>query len=389
MPSRPVITFDEQRQELVLAGTWLPRDISDTSIEKDILHSAALSVNGILYINCKRLLRMNAPAFHVLLNMLGWIKAYKSELCVKIIVSSAIPWAEKRFRSVIPILGKNFSVEQYDKHFYPGQAAVEDASFIPVLQTQAKIIWEQERHILPRHGLFPQMKVADICCGIGSFAMQVVRYFDPKIVVGVDHARLSLTYARHLAQEFRLPNLEFIYGDATNLLLADDRFDFVACRLALQIFDKPENILSELVRVCCPGGRVYLTNETYSRCFGYPNADDISWTYQETSGLYGALGMDLEFGPKMRCFMVEAGLKDIRVEPLLLTSCNTNGADFADVIRSWETYTIDQLAKNAGKDDVYCQRLRNGFAAHLRAVTHEKGFGGWPIWAASGCKPER
>lgn len=330
---------------------------------------------------------MNSPAFYALLNMLCWIKNNRSELCVKFIVSSAIPWAEKRFRIIIPMLGKNFSVEQYDKQFYPGQAAVEDASFIPVLQTQAKIIWEQERHILPRHGLFPHMKVADICCGIGSFAMQVVRHFAPKVVVGVDHAQSSLTYARLLAHEFCLSNLEFIYGDATNLLLADNRFDFVACRLALQIFNRPENILRELVRICCPGGRVYLTNETYSRCFGYPNSESIAWTYQEASGLYGALSMDLEFGPKMRCYMIEAGLMDIQVEPLMLTSCNTNGSDFADVIRSWETYAIDQLARNAGKDEAYCQRLSDGFAAHVRSVTHEKGFGGWPIWAASGCKP--
>jgi ubiquinone/menaquinone biosynthesis C-methylase UbiE len=387
MSSHPVITFNEQLQELILAGTWLPRDSDSTSTVKDILHSAASSVKGILYINCKRLLRMNSPAFYALLNMLCWIKSNRSELCVKFIVSSAIPWAEKRFRIIIPMLGKNFSVELYDKQFYPGQAAVEDASFIPVLQTQAKIIWEQERHILPRHGLSPHMKVADICCGIGSFAMQVVRHFAPKVVVGVDHAQSSLTYARLLAHEFCLSNLEFIYGDATNLLLADNRFDFVACRLALQIFNRPENILRELVRICCPGGRVYLTNETYSRCFGYPNSESIAWTYQEASGLYGALSMDLEFGPKMRCYMIEAGLKDIQVEPLMLTSCNTNGADFADVIRSWETFAIDQLAMNAGKDEAYCQRLRDGFAAHVRSVIHEKGFGGWPIWAASGCKP--
>jgi ubiquinone/menaquinone biosynthesis C-methylase UbiE len=387
MSAHPHITFDEQRQELILAGTWLPRDSAATFTARNIMNSAASSVRGMLYINCKRLLRINSPAFSALLDMLCWIEKNRSDLRVKIIVSSSIPWAERRFRVVIQMLGKNFSVEQYDKQFYPGQAAVEDASFIPVLQTQAKIIWEQERHILPRHGLTPQMKVADICCGIGSFAMQVARHFAPKTVVGVDHAQPALAYARHLAHEFCLSSLEFIYGDATNLLLADNRFDFVACRLALQIFDKPENILRELVRICRPGGRVYLINETYSRCFGYPSAEAIAWTYREASGLYGALSMDLEFGPKMRCYMTEAGLKNIQVEPLMLTSCNTNGADFADVIRSWEAYAIDLLARNAGKDEAYCQRLREGFAAHVRSVTHEKGFGGWPIWAASGCKP--
>lgn len=386
MSAHPNITFDEQRQELILTGKWLPRDSAATSVAKNIMSSAASSVKGTLYINCKRLLRINSPAFSALLDMLCWVEKYRTDLCVKIIVSSAIPWAEKRFRVVTQMLGNNFTVEPYDKQFYPGQSAIEDASFIPVLQTQAKIIWEQERHILPRHGLSPQMKVADVCCGIGSFAMQVARHFSPKVVVGVDHALPSLTYARHLAHEFCLPNLEFIFGDATNLLLEDNRFDFVACRLALQIFDKPEYILRELVRICSPGGRVYLVNETYSRCFGYPNAEAIAWTYQEASRLYGALSMDLEFGPKMRCYMTEAGLRDIRVEPLILTSCNTDGSDFADVIRSWETYAIDQLARIAGKDEVYCQRLREGFAAHVRSVTHEKGFGGWPIWAASGLK---
>ena len=383
MSTSPTIVFEEQRQELILSGVWLPRDHATAEVERALIQSAAAAVNGQLYINCKRLLRMNSPAFRTLLNTLCWVRENKPDLCVKVIISSVIPWAERRFR-MIPRLSENFSVEMYDKDFYPGQGAVEDASFIPVLQTQGKIIWEQERHLLPRHGLEPGMRVADVCCGIGGFAMQVARHMSPIEVVGVDHAQSSLTYARHLAKEFQLPGLEFIYGDAANLLLADQRFDFVACRLALQIFDQPQHILRELVRICRPGGRVYLLNETFSRCFGYPNAEAIAWTYQEASGLFGALSMDLEFGPKMRCYMVEAGLEDIRVEPLLLTTCNTNGEDFAEVIRSWEEYVVEQLARKAGKDDEYCRRLREGFAAHVRAVTHEKGFGGWPIWAASG-----
>ncbi len=385
MSTSPTLTFVEQRQELVFSGAWLPRDESTLAAQRDLMRSAAAAVNGRLYINCKRLLRMNLSAFRTLLDMLYWVREHKPDLSVNIIISSVIPWAERRFR-VISKLSPQFSVEQYDQDFYPGQGAVEDASFIPVLQTQGKIIWEQEHHLLPRHGLGPNMKVADVCCGIGGFAMQVARHMSPREVVGVDHAQAALTYARHLSREFCLPGLEFIYGDAANLLLDDNRFDFVSCRLALQIFDRPDHILRELVRICRPGGRIYLLNETFSRCFGFPNSEAIAWTYQEASGLFGALSMDLEFGPKMRCHMVEAGLEDVRVEPLLLTSCNTNGEDFAAVIRSWETYVVEQLAMKAGKDEAYCRRLREGFDAHVRAVTHEKGFGGWPIWAASGRK---
>lgn len=383
MSTAPSIVFEEQRQELILSGVWLPRDSAAAAEERDLMRKAAASVSGRLYINCKRLLRMNSPAFRTLLDMLSWVRDNKPKLTVHVIISSVIPWAERRFR-IIPRLSDKFTVEMYDRDFYPGQDAVEDASFIPVLQTQEKIVWEQERHLLPRHGLEKGMRVADICCGIGGFAMQIARHFEPIEVVGVDHAQSSLKYARHLSREFCLSGLEFIYGDAANLLLADSRFDFVACRLALQIFNQPENILRELVRICRPGGRIYLINETFSRCFGYPGAESIAWTYQEASGLFGALSMDLEFGPKMRCYMTEAGLEDIKVEPLLLTTCNTQGEDFAEVIRSWETYVVEKLAKDAGKDEAYCKRLREGFAAHVRAVTHEKGFGGWPIWAASG-----
>ncbi|NCD33137.1 MAG: methyltransferase domain-containing protein [Spartobacteria bacterium] len=379
------VSFEEQRQELILAGTWLPRDAAATSADQELMRGAASAVKGKLFINCKRLLRINAPAFRAFLDVLKWISCNQPELEVQIIISSVIPWASRRFR-IIPRLSERFSVLLYDQDFYPGQDAVEDASFIPVLQTQSKIIWEQEKDILPRHGLTPNMKVADICCGIGTFASQIARHFEPKEVIGVDHAQVSLDYARYLVKEFCLSGLEFIYGDASNLLLEDDRFDFVACRLALQIFNQPEHILRELIRICAPGGRVYLLNETFSRCFGYPCADAIAWTYQEASGLFGELSMDLEFGPKMRCYMVEAGLEDIRVEPLMLTSCNTSGEDFAAVIRSWEHYVVEQLAAKSGKDKNYCQRLHEGFAAHIRAVTHEKGFGGWPIWAASGRK---
>ena len=385
MSTTPSIVFEEQRQELILAGVWLPRDSATADAQREVMRAAAASVRGQLYINCKRLLRMNAPAFRALLDTLYWVRDHKPDLSVKVIISSVIPWAERRFR-ILPRVSERFSVELYDQDFYPGQGAVEDASFIPVLQTQEKIVWEQERHLLARHGLAPRMKVADICCGIGGFAMQVARHLDPIEVVGLDHAQSSLNYARHLTREFRLSGLEFIYGDAANLLLEDNRFDFVSCRLALQIFNQPEHILRELVRICRPGGRVYLLNETFSRCFGYPHAEAIAWTYREASALFGALSMDLEFGPKMRCYMVEAGLEDTRVEPLLLTSCNTQGEDFAAVIRSWETYVVEKLARDAGRDEDYCRRLREGFAAHVRAVTHEKGFGGWPIWAASGRK---
>ena len=46
--------------------------------------------------------------------------------------------------------------------------------------------------------------------------------------------------------------------DATRLTYADDTFDLVHCRNAIDHSSDPRGILAELVRICRPGGMVYL-----------------------------------------------------------------------------------------------------------------------------------
>lgn len=384
--SNASVLFDMDSQEIRFQGRLRPKDREDILVLRRMLDEFECKVSGMLYLNFKKLTMINGVALTELTDYLRGLAARREDLSVKLISTSVLPWMNQKL-GILAGLSDRFSVEQYDKNFYPGQGAVENEAFIPVLLTQAKIIWGEEKYKLRRHGLKEGMSIADICCGIGTFANQLSKEFKPREIVAVDHSYPSLQYARAVAKQFGITGISFQHGDATSLLLEDDRFDFVTCRLSMQIFDKPELILKELRRITRPGGRVYLTNETYSKCFGYPHTDEISWTYQEASRLFALHGMDLECGPRMMAQLIDVGLENILIEPMILTNNNTDPEAFRDVVQSWQEYVIGTLAPAAGENDEYRKRLRDGFQKHIAVLTHPRGFGGWPIWVASARKP--
>jgi ubiquinone/menaquinone biosynthesis C-methylase UbiE len=306
-------------------------------------------------------------------------------LKVRVIVSSVVGWATRKFK-VVSAISPNIQVEQYDQVFYPGQSVLEN-SFISILRTQTKMTWQHEKQILPRHGLTEGKEVADICCGIGDFALLVHKEFKPKRLVAIDHAKPSLEYARKVAEEFGIKEVEYIYGDASALLLDSNQFDFVTCRHALQVFNKPELILKELLRICKPGGRVYVTNEKNSQCLGEPHGESIAWTYKEVARLWSHFEMDIEFGPKSRRYLQDSGFEDIRMESIMVTNMEGDPKDFADVIQAWEDVYAGEMSVKRGDTPEFNARFRKGFQDHIAAALHPKGYAGWPIWIASARKP--
>jgi ubiquinone/menaquinone biosynthesis C-methylase UbiE len=341
---------------------------------------------GVVYLNVKRLTHLSMTAFRALAEVLT--DACRADPLREIVVvtSSVIAWSAPLFET-ITANHPNLSVKVYDSAFYPGQTFVEDESFIPILRTQTKMTWRHERDILPRHGLQEGLAVADICCGIGDFATLVKRQFRPTRLVALDHSKKSLEYARRVAAEFGLNSIEYTYGDASQMLLQDNQFDFVTCRHSLQIFNRPDILLRELYRICKPGGRVYITNEKNSHCLGEPHSESIRWTYEQVAKLFSHFDMDVEMGPKGRRLLKDAGFDDIKVESFMVTNLDGDPRDFADVIEAWENVYAGQMAARRGDPPEFIRRFRQGFKDHVLAALHPKGYAGWPIWAASGRKP--
>ncbi|MGE6781410.1 methyltransferase domain-containing protein [Ensifer adhaerens] len=385
LPQRFKVDFDPNSQIFSLAGTIRPRSIDEIAESIHALREAIDTVRGVLYIDVKRLIQINNTAFQAFIRVALDACRERSDLRLIVVTSSVVSWTTRMFRHLSTI-EPQISVEVYDSMFYPGQDYFEDTSFIPILRAQTKLTWRHERTILPRHGMRPGIAVADICCGIGDFAVLAQKEFQPSRIVALDHSKPSLAYARKVAAEFGVTGIEYTYGDASEMLLEDNQFDFVSCRHSLQVFNQPELLLKELYRIVKPGGRVYITNEKNSHCLGEPRAQSIQWTYDELARLLSNFEIDVEFGPKSRRYLADTGFDDILVESFMVTNLDGDPQDFADIIAGWEKMFADMAVRH-GEAPEFIERFRQGFQDHIFAALHPKGYAGWPIWAASGRKP--
>jgi len=95
----------------------------------------------------------------------------------------------------------------------------------------------------------------DVGCGIGNSIELLLKEFPETRCVGLDIAEKMIAIAR----EKKLPNTEFIIGDAENLPFdetnPEECFDVVICKETFHHFPNPEKFFSEVYRVLRPGGR--------------------------------------------------------------------------------------------------------------------------------------
>ncbi|MEP3667698.1 MAG: SAM-dependent methyltransferase, partial [Roseibium sp.] len=158
-------SYNENDQEFSLHGSLRPQRVEDLNTCISALEKSVSNVNGLFYVNVRRLVRMNNVAFHALgCKILDLVRS-RSDLKVHVTTSSVVGWATRKF-AVLESISDKITVSEYDNEFYPGQSFLEEGGFIPILRTQTKLTWHHERDMLARHGLKAGMQVADICCGI-------------------------------------------------------------------------------------------------------------------------------------------------------------------------------------------------------------------------------
>lgn len=116
--------------------------------------------------------------------------------------------------------------------------------------------------------------VLDVCTGTGDLAFALRKRLGSQVqVIGTDFTREMLVIAAR-KDERRRAGVAFLEADAQALPFADDTFGLVAVAFGLRNVTDTVSGLSEMVRVCRPGGEVFVLE------FSRPTAPVLG-------GLYG------------------------------------------------------------------------------------------------------
>ncbi|MBN2701321.1 MAG: methyltransferase domain-containing protein [Methylothermaceae bacterium] len=112
---------------------------------------------------------------------------------------------------------------------------------------------------LKRAAVSPGDRMLDVACGAGQLTIPAAR--SGAKVAGIDIAENWITQARERARTENL-DIRFDVGDAEDMPYEDASFDVVVSLIGAMFTPRPEQITSEMARVCRSGGRLIMGNWT-------------------------------------------------------------------------------------------------------------------------------
>ena len=100
--------------------------------------------------------------------------------------------------------------------------------------------------------------ILDVACGPGLVACEFAAIANN--VTGIDITEKMIEQAKTHQQEKRLKNMIWNIGDVLPLPYADNKFSIVLTRYSFHHFLEPQKVLSEMHRVCRPGGSILVAD---------------------------------------------------------------------------------------------------------------------------------
>lgn len=111
--------------------------------------------------------------------------------------------------------------------------------------------------MLEMAGIKPGHRVLDIAAGAGEQSITTAKKVGPTgYVMATDISANILEYAKQMAEQEGLSNIETKVMDGENLQLEDGTFDAVISRVGLIYFPDQQKALKEMLRVLKPSGKV-------------------------------------------------------------------------------------------------------------------------------------
>jgi len=215
--------------------------------------------------------------------------------------------------------------------------------------------------------LEPGMSILDLACGPGNLTVDLGRRVTSGSVIGLDMNEAIVRRAQ-LEIPDDINNVGFRTGDVYDLEFEDDSFDVVHAHQVLQHVDDPVAALTEMRRVCRPGGIVAARDAIYSTMSWSPDSDPLDrWrTLYRTVAVDN--GGEPDAGRLLLRWAHQAGFTNI-----------TSGASawcFAtqEDRAWWGSLWADRTTQSSFAD----QAIERGFATALEL---QEIAGGWIAWS--------
>ena len=258
-----------------------------------------------------------------------------------------------------------------------------DESMVRTLAAQIDAIWPQEKSLINFYRLPRNARVLDVGAGTGEFSARFAECHPDAYVLGIELLSESVDFARakHAALA---PRVGFETGDAFELAQPDNAFDLVVNRHMIQAVPHVEKILAELVRVTRPGGHVHVLAEDYSmlHMMSGPLDPDVFWRKGPVE-FSERTGTDSRIGRRAWTLMRAAGLRNVRVDYVIVDTLRVPRQTFAAIIAAWRDGYVNALST----PEFPAALVRQHFNEIINSILNPDHYAVWHVPIVSGVKP--
>jgi len=232
------------------------------------------------------------------------------------------------------------------------------------LQRQAEQLADESARLFDEIGIPEGARVLEIGCGPrGCLDLLAARVGASGRVVGVELSADAVALAETFLTERGLHNVEVIAGDARCTGLPEGSFDLVTSRLVLVLIPQPEQIIAQAVALARPGGVVAFHEVDRAAVMCDPPSPAWDTVEKLFMSVAEKNGNDFHLGRKLPRLLREAGLVDVRVNPIVHIESVGNprrflSVDFLDNMRE-RILALHLVAEGE------LVRLRETLARHL------------------------
>jgi phosphatidylethanolamine/phosphatidyl-N-methylethanolamine N-methyltransferase len=124
-------------------------------------------------------------------------------------------------------------------------------------KTFGKVFRESREHAIRNLQIRAGERVLEVGVGTG---VSLPLYPRDIRIVGIDYSRGMLEQAERRVTEEGLRNVDLLHMDACTMTFPDSTFDVVLAAYVLTAVPDHRKVMSEMVRVCKPGGRIVFLN---------------------------------------------------------------------------------------------------------------------------------